>query len=249
MPPLALLAGGLATRLRPLTETIPKSLVNIADEPFIGHQLRLLTREGVTEIVICTGHLGERIEAYVGDGSRWGCHVRYSADGDRPLGTGGALRRALPLLGERFFVMYGDSYLNMHFRTVYEAFCRSGLPALMTVFRNEGRWDGSNVEFADGVIRSYDKAERTPAMRHIDYGLGGFEAHVVRACPANTPLRSGGSLSRPCPTAVARGLRGASTFLRDWFASRAGGNGRVFTARLGSQGRGLAVTYWDGRGR
>lgn len=188
MPPLALLAGGLATRLRPLTETIPKSLVNVADEPFIGHQLRLLTREGVTEIVICTGHLGERIEAYVGDGSRWGCHVRYSADGDRPLGTGGALRRALPLLGERFFVMYGDSYLNIHFRPVYEAFCRSGLPALMTVFRNEGCWDSSNVEFADGVIRCYDKADRTPAMRHIDYGLGGFEAHVVRACPANTPF-------------------------------------------------------------
>ena len=186
MPPLALLAGGLATRLRPLTETIPKSLVNVADEPFIGHQLRLLTREGVTEIVICTGHLGERIEAYVGDGSRWGCHVRYSADGDRPLGTGGALRRALPLLGERFFVMYGDSYLSIHFRPVYEAFRRSGLPALMTVFRNEGRWDSSNVEFADSVIRCYDKAERTAAMRHIDYGLGGFEAHVVRECPVNT---------------------------------------------------------------
>ena len=85
-------------------------------------------------------------------------------------------------------LMYGDSYLNIHFRLVYEAFCRSGLPALMTVFRNEGCWDSSNVEFADGVIRCYDKADRTPAMRHIDYGLGGFEAHVVRACPANTPF-------------------------------------------------------------
>src|SRR5258708_604814 len=163
MPPLALLAGGLATRLRPLTETIPKSLVSVADEPFIGHQLRLLTREGVTDIVICTGHLGERIEAYVGDGSRWGCHVRYSADGDRPLGTGGALRRALPLLGERFFVMYGGSYLNIRFRPVYEGFCRSGLPALMTVFRHEGCWDGRNVGFAARGLRCFRQAERTPA--------------------------------------------------------------------------------------
>jgi NDP-sugar pyrophosphorylase family protein len=183
MPPLALLAGGLATRLRPITEKIPKSMVQVAGEPFIAHQLRLLVREGVSDVVVCTGYLGEQIEAYVGDGSRFACHVRYSADGDRPLGTGGALRRALPLLGERFLVMYGDSYLNTHFRSVCEAFSSAGLPALMTVFRNEGRWDTSNVEFADGIVRRYDKLNRTPAMHYIDYGLGVLEAGVVREYP------------------------------------------------------------------
>jgi NDP-sugar pyrophosphorylase family protein len=186
MPPLALLAGGLATRLRPITETIPKSMVQVAGEPFIGHQLRLLAREGISDVVICTGYLGEQIEAYVGNGSRFGCHVRYSADGDRPLGTGGALRLALPLLGERFLVMYGDSYLNTHFRPVYEAFCSCGLPALMTVFRNESRWESSNVEFADGIVRSYDKLNRTPAMHYIDYGLGVLDAGVVRECAEGT---------------------------------------------------------------
>jgi NDP-sugar pyrophosphorylase family protein len=186
MPPLALLAGGLATRLRPITETIPKSMVQVAGEPFISHQLRLLAREGVSDVVICTGYLGEQIEAYVRDGSRFACHVRYSADGDRPLGTGGALRRALPLLGERFLVMYGDSYLNTRFRSVYEAFCSCGLPALMTVFCNEGRWESSNVEFADGIVRRYDKLNRTPAMHYIDYGLGVLDAGVVRVCPEGT---------------------------------------------------------------
>lgn len=186
MPPLALLAGGLATRLRPITEKIPKSMVQVAGEPFISHQLRLLAREGVSDVVVCTGYLGEQIEAYVGDGSRFACHVRYSADGDKPLGTGGALRRALPLLGERFLVMYGDSYLNTRFRSVYEAFCSCGLPALMTVFRNEGRWDSSNVEFADGIVRRYDKLNRTPAMHYIDYGLGILDASVVRVCPEST---------------------------------------------------------------
>jgi NDP-sugar pyrophosphorylase family protein len=129
MLPLALLAGGLATRLRPITEKIPKSMVEVAGEPFIAHQLRLLVREGVTDVVICSGYLDEQIEAFVGNGDSFGCRVRYSPDGIEPLGTGGALRRALPLLGERFTVTYGDSYLDTRFRPVYEAFCRSGLPA------------------------------------------------------------------------------------------------------------------------
>jgi NDP-sugar pyrophosphorylase family protein len=183
LPALALLAGGLATRLLPLTETIPKSMVSVAGEPFIAHQLRLLVREGITDVVICSGYLGEQIEAFVGDGAKFGCCVRFSPDGDKRLGTGGALRRALPLLGECFMVMYGDSYLDTRFRAVYEAFRRSTLPSLMTVFRNEGRWDTSNVEFVDGRILRYDKLHRSPAMLHIDYGLGILSADVVRARP------------------------------------------------------------------
>ena len=105
MPPLALLAGGLATRLRPITTAVPKSMVEVAGCPFIAHQLRLLARNGITDVVVCIGHLGEQIEAYVGDGRAFGCHVRYVSDGAQPLGTGGALRHALHLLGERFFVV------------------------------------------------------------------------------------------------------------------------------------------------
>jgi NDP-sugar pyrophosphorylase family protein len=182
LPALALLAGGLARRLRPLTLSVPKSLVEVAGEPFIAHQLRLLASRGICDIVVCAGHLGEQITEYVGDGTDFGCRVRYSFDGDRLLGTGGALQKAMPLLGDRFFVMYGDSYLPTRFAPVLSAFERTGLPALMTVFRNAGRWDTSNVEFADGIIRRYDKVDRTPAMLHIDYGLGiiAVEAFAVR---------------------------------------------------------------------
>jgi len=154
-------------------------MIEVAGEPFIAHQLRLLVHQGISEIVICAGYLGEQIEAYVGDGGTFGCNVRYSFDGDRLLDTGGALRKALPLLGDRFFVMYGDSYLPTPFAPIQQALERTGLPALMTVFRNAGRWDTSNVEFVEGSIRSYDKVDRTPAMLHIDYGLGILAANVV----------------------------------------------------------------------
>jgi NDP-sugar pyrophosphorylase family protein len=187
-PALALLAGGLATRLRPLTLAMPKSMVEVAGEPFIAHQLRLLASQGINEIVICAGYLGEQIEAYVGEGTAFGCNARYSFDGVLPLGTGGALRKALPLLSDPFIVMYGDSYLPTPFAPILTAFDRAGLPALMTVFRNVGRWDTSNVEFVDGVILRHDKVYRTPAMRHIDYGLGLLCASALRAWTAADPF-------------------------------------------------------------
>jgi NDP-sugar pyrophosphorylase family protein len=186
MPPLAVLAGGLATRLRPLTATTPKSLVGVAGEPFIAHQLRLFVRNHIEDIVVCTGFLSDQIEEFVGDGSRFGCRVRYSRDGERRLGTGGALRRALPLLGERFFVTYGDSYLTVPYRPIWEAFRDGGWPALMVVLRNEGRWDTSNVAFSDGMVERYDKRERTETMRYIDYGLGAIDAAALAEWPADT---------------------------------------------------------------
>lgn len=188
LPSIAILAGGLAKRLRPTTDTVPKSMVLVAGEPFIAHQLWQLRRERITDIVVCTGYLGEQIEDFVGDGGRFGCRVRYAADGDRLLGTGGALRHALPLLGECFFVMYGDSYLDIAFQPVYETFLAAGLPALMTVFRNAERWDASNVEFTNGVIRRHDKVNRTPAMQYIDYELGVLSAGAVARYPADTPF-------------------------------------------------------------
>jgi N-acetyl-alpha-D-muramate 1-phosphate uridylyltransferase len=183
MLPAAILAGGLATRLRPLTETIPKSLVPINGEPFISHQLRLLKRRGIDRVVLCVGYLGEMIEDFLG-GSAFGLDVQYSADGLVPLGTAGAIRNALPLLGEGFFTIYGDSYLTCDYASVQDAFLDSGKPGLMTVFRNEGLWDTSNVEFSQGSVLAYDKQKRTPRMRHIDYGLGIFHRSVFDQLPS-----------------------------------------------------------------
>lgn len=183
LPSLALLAGGLATRMRPLTESVPKSLLEVDGEPFLAHQLRLLSEQGIKDIVICCGHMGEQIESFAGDGSRFGCRIRYSYDGDALLGTGGALRRALPLLGESFFVMYGDSYLLADPARAWKAFLTSRQPALMTVFKNDDRLDASNVEMRDRRILVYDKRRRTIGMRHVDYGLSVMEAVVLKAWP------------------------------------------------------------------
>ena len=188
LPPLALLAGGLARRMRPLTEYIPKSLLRVDGEPFLAHQLHLLVEQGNKDIVICCGHLGEQVEAFAGNGSRFGCRLRYSYDGDALLGTGGALRRALPLLGESFFVMYGDSYLLAEPVRAWKAFLTSRLPALMTVLRNDGRWQASNVEMRAGRIVRYDKLRRAPEMRFIDYGLTLTQAKVLEAWPEREPF-------------------------------------------------------------
>jgi len=173
--PALILAGGYATRLRPLTERIPKSLIDVAGRPFLWHQLKLLKRNGIRRAVLAVGYLGEMIRERFGDGSEIEISLEYSFDGPAPLGTGGAIKKALPLLPERFFVLYGDSYLNCDYRSVQSAFCRDGLPGLMTIYRNEGLFDRSNVEFDGTRILRYDKTNRTPSMRHIDYGLGAFQ--------------------------------------------------------------------------
>ena len=181
--PAAILAGGLATRLRPVTEKIPKSLVEIAGEPFIAHQLRLLHSRGLRRVVLCIGYLGEMIEDYLGNGAAFGVEVSYSPDGAQLRGTAGAIAQARHLLGDRFFVVYGDSYLPCDYTAVQTAFEAGAKPALMTVYPNGDRWDSSNVEFAEGRILNYDKKNRTSAMRYIDYGLGVFEASCFDAIP------------------------------------------------------------------
>jgi NDP-sugar pyrophosphorylase family protein len=186
MPSLALLAGGLATRLRPHTLQLPKAMIEVAGEPFIAHQLRLIRREGVPHVVLCVGYLGGQIEAYVKDGSQFGIAVDYCYDGPNLLGTGGALRNALPHLGPEFLIMYGDSWLDTSFAPVVAAFRNSGKLALMTVFRNEGQWDTSNVWYEDGIIHRYDKRERLPQMQHIDWGLSVVKAALLAQQPAGT---------------------------------------------------------------
>jgi NDP-sugar pyrophosphorylase family protein len=187
MLPVAILAGGLATRLRPLTTTMPKALVEINGTPFIAHQLRLLRQNSITRVVICAGYRGEMIQEYVGDGGAFGLQVLFAFDKPRLLGTAGALKQALPLLGEAFFVLYGDSYLPCDYRAVQTAFEQSGHLSLMAVVRNDGRWDRSNVEFIDGKILEYNKHNPTPRMRHIDYGLGVFHRAALTTVAEGEP--------------------------------------------------------------
>jgi NDP-sugar pyrophosphorylase family protein len=173
----------MATRLRPITEKIPKLLVEVAGEPFFSHQIRLLKAAGLSRLVLCLGHLGDKIVELYGDGSKWGMQIEYSFDGPKLVGTGGALIQALPRLGAAFFVLYGDSYLPVDYRAVGDFFLRSGQPGLMTVYENRGRYDTSNVCFEHGEIKRYDKKNPVPQMHHIDYGLGAFRAPAFDGFP------------------------------------------------------------------
>ncbi|TMC03819.1 MAG: nucleotidyl transferase [Chloroflexi bacterium] len=179
-----ILAGGLGTRLRPATETVPKPLVRVLGRPFADWQLSLLAAQGIERVLYCVGYRGDMLLAHVGDGSRFGLDVSWSAEGERLLGTAGALRLALDagLLEDAFLVLYGDSYLPASARASEEAWQRSGAPALMTVVRNEDRWDASNCIYRDGRVVLYDKSrplDRRDEMRWIDYGRSVLTRAVV----------------------------------------------------------------------
>jgi NDP-sugar pyrophosphorylase family protein len=182
----AILAGGLATRLRPLTNALPKALVPVADRPFADHQLARLADEGFDDIVYCIGHLGDQVRAFVGDGDAWGLRVRYVDEGPRLLGTAGALRLAHTqgVLAPTLAVIYGDSYLPAPLRDAWDAFAARPTAALMTVFRNEGRFDASNAKLEDGKVVRYEKGLPDPAaagMHHIDYGFSILDRDAVIA--------------------------------------------------------------------
>jgi N-acetyl-alpha-D-muramate 1-phosphate uridylyltransferase len=200
-----ILAGGLAKRLGDLTKATPKALIDVAGKPFLWHQLQLLRKNRVEGAILLVGHLGEQIQDQFGDGSIAGLPLEYSYDGPVLLGTGGAIRRALRLLPERFFVLYGDSYLPCDYRAVEDTFLRSGCEGLMTVYRNEGRFDTSNVEFDGTRIIRYDKKDRTPDMHHIDYGLEVFRRDVFARLPENQPV----DLAAVCQSLLREGRLGA----------------------------------------
>jgi NDP-sugar pyrophosphorylase family protein len=182
LPPVCILAGGRGTRLGERARDTPKPLVEVAGEPFLIHQLRLLAEHGVREAVICVGHRGEMIESRIGT-ERFGIGISYSHDGPGLDGTLGAIRRAAPLLGERFLVLYGDTYLRVDYAAANRAWSDSALPALMVVLRNEGRWDTSNVRYERGRVIAYDKLAPNPEMRWIDYGLGGLTSEALTRVP------------------------------------------------------------------
>ena len=195
--PVCVLAGGLGTRLGELTRTIPKPLIPVAGEPFVFHQLRLLSESGAQRVVLCVGYLGDQIEKVVGE-SRFGLQVAYSYDTPGLDGTLGAVRRALPLLDERFLILYGDTYLPIDYQDVQRNWLASGLPAMMTVLRNDNKWGLSNATFCDGKVLAHNKNNPSPEMAWIDYGLSGLSVDVVKAAPGDGRDLSGlyGELAR-----------------------------------------------------
>jgi N-acetyl-alpha-D-muramate 1-phosphate uridylyltransferase len=171
MPAIAILAGGYATRLYPVTRAIPKSMLPVAGKPFIAHQLTLLKKNEIDRVIICSGYLSKQIEDFIGDGRQFGLSVLFSPDGHKLLGTGGAIKKALPLLTDNFFVMYGDSYLPIDYKAVYDFFQEHDKEGLMTIIRNSDAWDKSNIVCKDGRIVNYDKQKKSGDMDFIDYGL------------------------------------------------------------------------------
>ena len=199
---VAILAGGLATRIRPVTVNIPKSMIEVCGNPFVHWQVKLLQKSGVEEIVFCLSHKSEVIEDFLGNGSKYGISIRYSLDGKKQLGTGGAIVKALPMLGKKFMVLYGDSYLPVNYKLIEEAFLNSSKPALMTIYLNKNELDVSNVIYSDGVLKRYAKNESLPNMNYIDFGLSFFERKIFTGYSENETL----DLSIICKDLSEKGL-------------------------------------------
>ena len=177
--------------MRPLTETVPKAMISVNGEPFIAHLLRLLASRGVSRCVLCVSHLGEMIESFVGDGADFGMEVAYSDDGPERVGTAGAIKRALPLLGDRFLMTFGDSYLTADYAAIEATFIASGATSLMTVWHNRGSLSPSNVHMRNGTIVAYRKGTPEPLFEYIDYGISGFTREPFDALIAGEPADLG----------------------------------------------------------
>jgi NDP-sugar pyrophosphorylase family protein len=185
---MVILAGGLGTRLRPLTSRVPKALIPIGGKPFLHHQIDLLKRGGIRDIVLCIGHLGEQVQDYFGDGRWLGVRIRYSEEEDHLLGTAGAIKNAEPLLGDDFFLMYGDSYLMIDYREVMRYFRRFDRLGLMVVWRNVDRFERSNVMVEGNLVTAYNKDQKSPDMVYINYGLSVLRKEALAFIPAGRPF-------------------------------------------------------------
>jgi len=181
-----ILAGGIATRLRPITEKIAKSMVRIKDKPFLEYQIELLRKNDVANIILCIGYLGKQIEDYFENGKKFGVEIKYSYEKEQLLGTGGTMRNALDLLNNNFFVLYGDSYLDINYRKAYNYFLKINYPALLVVYKNENKWDKSNVVFKDGIVEMYNKKNQIHEMEYIDYGLSILSKDIIEEIPKDT---------------------------------------------------------------
>ncbi len=185
---MVILAGGLGTRLRPFTSEVPKSLIPIGGKPFLHHQIDLLKRRGIRDIVLCVGHLGDRVKDYFDDGRWLGVRIRYSEEEGHLLGTAGAIKNAEPLLRDDFFLMYGDSYLMIDYREVMRYFRRFDRLGLMVVWRNVDRFERSNVMVEGNLVTAYNKDQKSPDMVYINYGLSVLRKEALAFIPAGRPF-------------------------------------------------------------
>lgn len=184
---MVILAGGLGTRLRPLTERLPKCMLSVDGKPFLEHQLALFRRHGIRDIVLCVGYLGEAILRYFGDGHRFGVHLRYSWEEDELLGTAGALKKAEPLLDHDFFLTYGDSYLLLDYKDIVRCFRQLNCLAMMVVYRNDNRLQPSDVRVEDGLVVAYDKEGQGEGRVYINEGLSLLRRRALRLIPEGVP--------------------------------------------------------------
>jgi NDP-sugar pyrophosphorylase family protein len=185
---MLILAGGLGTRMRPLTRVLPKCMLPLEGKPFLEHQLRLLASRGVRDIVLCLGHLGRQVLDYFGDGHRFGVRISYAWERQGLLGTAGAIRNAEALLDTEFFVAYGDSYLLLDYAGIMRHFRATDALGMMVVYRNEGRLEPSNVVLRDGLVAAYDKTTRLPGMVYVNNGLSVLRRRVLKLIPLGIPF-------------------------------------------------------------
>jgi len=183
-----IMAGGMGTRLGRLTARRPKPLVNIHGRPFLEYQIELLRENGIRRVVMCVGHFGEQIKDRFGTGRDLGVTIRYSEEGERLLGTGGALKKAESLLEERFFLLWGDSYLLLDYKKIGKAFLRAHCLGLMVVYRNANQRIRSNVLVRDGRVALYDKWKTHPDMLYIDNGLSAWSKEILRMIQPGKPF-------------------------------------------------------------
>jgi len=182
---IVILCGGKATRLYPLTKKIPKSMMRFEGKPFLEQQLDLLKKNRIFDVVLCVGYKAEQIKKYFGDGKNFGVEIKYSSDKKRLLGTGGALKKAENLLEDSFLVMWGDSYLPFNFQKAIKFFKKSNKPGLMIVFKNLNKYEPSNVEVKNNLVKSYSKKRKTKKMKYIDYGISIYRKEVLKHLPKN----------------------------------------------------------------
>jgi NDP-sugar pyrophosphorylase family protein len=185
---MVILAGGLGTRLRPLTSEVPKALIPIDGKPFLHHQIDLLKQQGIRDIVLCVAHLGEQVKDYFGDGRWLGVRIEYSEEEGHLLGTAGAIKNAEPLLSDDFFLMYGDSYLMIDYREVIRYFRRFDRLGLMVVWRNVDRFERSNVIVEGNLVTAYNKDHKSPDMVYINYGLSVLRREALAFIPPGRPF-------------------------------------------------------------
>jgi NDP-sugar pyrophosphorylase family protein len=175
-----ILAGGLGTRLRPLTSSVPKPMVNVHDRPFLEYELTLLAQNGITDVVLCVGYLGEQITQHFGRGRTLGINIQYSWDGEQPLGPIGAMKNAESLLGDSFFVLYGDSYLRLDYPALMDSMLFSNCLGAMAVLHNYHEYGPSDLVIADGMVREYDKKQSRPDLEWVNFGVSALRRQALQ---------------------------------------------------------------------